>query len=243
MSPFESACAASDRTVRLLDVDTELFAWVDADALARADELTVETLRLQPGRWTPSAELRDERLGFLVLDGVLVRTVSVLRQCRSELIGEGDVIRPEDTERAVATVPFDVEWEVLQPARLARLDDAFFATAGRFPEVNHALNLRVVQRSHRLALQFAISDVRQIHDRLVALFLHLGDRWGRMTPDGIHVPLPLTHDLIAQLAGAQRPTVTRSLGHLSRAGRLDRRPDRTWLVRTPAGRGTRRPER
>jgi hypothetical protein len=65
---------------------------------------------------------------------------------------------------------------------------------------------------------------------LLALFGHFGDRWGRVTPAGIHVPVLLTHDRIAQLVGAQRPTVTTALNDLHRRGRLVKRPDRTWLI-------------
>ena len=62
------------------------------------------------------------------------------------------------------------------------------------------------------------------------LFWHLADRWGRVRPDGIVVPLPVTHDVIAQVVGAQRPTVTGALQRLALSGKLRRRPDRTWLL-------------
>jgi CRP-like cAMP-binding protein len=81
-----------------------------------------------------------------------------------------------------------------------------------------------------MAVQMAIGDTRRVDERLLALFAHLGDRWGRVTPDGIHVPVRLTHELIALLIGAQRPTVTTGLGELRRQGRLVKRPDRTWLL-------------
>jgi CRP/FNR family cyclic AMP-dependent transcriptional regulator len=92
---------------------------------------------------------------------------------------------------------------------------------------------RTIRRSQRMALQLAIGDVRRVDERLLALFAHLGDRWGRVTPHGIHVPMRLTHELIGHLIGAQRPTVTTALGELRRDGRLVKRPDRTWLL--PAG--------
>jgi CRP/FNR family transcriptional regulator, cyclic AMP receptor protein len=231
---FDAAYAASDRPVRLLDADVDLSERVSDSVAPRSAELTVATLSLQPGSWTPDADVVEASAGLLVFDGVLVRTVRVARQRSSELIGEGDLIFPRDPDQPLATVAFDVEWDVLQPAELGILDDAFFATACRFPEVNAALMMRCVQRSHRLALQLAIGDLRRIDDRMIALFLHLGDRWGRMTSEGIYVPLRLTHDLIAQLLGAQRPTVTTSLNDLQRAGRLARRPDRSWIVRTAA---------
>jgi CRP/FNR family cyclic AMP-dependent transcriptional regulator len=228
---FEAGYAASNRTMRLLDADPELLASVENTAM-RPGDLKVATVRVQPGHWTAAGSMAERALALLVVEGVLVRTVHVRGQSRSELLGEGDLICPYDEEQHNATLGFQVDWDVLQPARLGLLDDAFFAVACRSPEVSAALMLRGVQRSHRLARQLAIGDLRRIDERLIALFLHLGDRWGRRTPAGIHVPLRLTHDLIAQLVGAQRPTVTTGLNELQRGGRLRRDANRTWIVTT-----------
>ena len=43
--------------------------------------------------------------------------------------------------------------------------------------------------------------------------------------DGIEMPVHLTHELIGSLISAQRPTVTRAIGHLCEDGRLSRRSD------------------
>jgi CRP/FNR family cyclic AMP-dependent transcriptional regulator len=230
---FDAAYAASERPVRLPDADPDLVEGLGAQAALA--QLTLTTRRVEPGRWTSAGGAGEEVPALLVLEGVLARTVRVGQQCRSELLGEGDLICPCDLEQAVATVDFTVEWDVLQPAHLGVLDDAFFSAASRWPQIGSALTVRGVRRSHRLALQLAIADLRRIDERMITLLLHLGDRWGRMTPDGIHIPLRLTHDLIAQLVGAQRPTVTTSLNDLQRAGRLIRRSDRTWVVRAAAG--------
>ena len=99
---------------------------------------------------------------------------------------------------------------------------------------------RALRRSHMLAVQLAIADLRRMEDRLAMLFWHLADRWGTVGPGGVSVPLRLTHDIIAQLVCAQRPTVTAALRRLDARGTLQRRRDRTWLldreVPAPAGR-------
>jgi CRP-like cAMP-binding protein len=51
-----------------------------------------------------------------------------------------------------------------------------------------------------------------------------------MGPDGVSVPLPVTHDVLAQLVCAQRPTVTSALKRLSDQGRIRRLRDKTWLL-------------
>ena len=51
-----------------------------------------------------------------------------------------------------------------------------------------------------------------------------------MTPDGVVVPLQLTHEALGQLVGARRPTVTLALKMLCDRGAIER-PDRSWLVK------------
>ncbi len=49
---------------------------------------------------------------------------------------------------------------------------------------------------------------------------------------GVVIPLRLSHQLIGQLVGAQRPTVTLALGKLGQRGDLERREDGTWFLST-----------
>lgn len=50
-----------------------------------------------------------------------------------------------------------------------------------------------------------------------------------MTPEGVTVPLGLTHNVLADLVAAQRPTVTGALSQLAREG-LVQPIDRGWLL-------------
>ena len=38
-----------------------------------------------------------------------------------------------------------------------------------------------------------------------------------MEPNGIHLPLPLTHRLLGELVGAERPSISHALARLGRA--------------------------
>ena len=67
--------------------------------------------------------------------------------------------------------------------------------------------------------------------RLKALFWHLAERWGRVSGDGVIVPLALTHRILGQLVGARRPTVSTALSELAEREELTRRPDGSWLLR------------
>jgi hypothetical protein len=89
---------------------------------------------------------------------------------------------------------------------------------------------RLSERAQRLAVTQAISQLNRVDRRLLALFWHLAERWGRVSRDGIAVPLALSHRLIGELVGARRPTVSTALAELAREGKLVRRDDGTWLL-------------
>lgn len=61
------------------------------------------------------------------------------------------------------------------------------------------------------------------------LFWHLADRWGRVRPDGLIVPLRLTHTILADLVAARRPTVSVSLSDLTKRGLVVSTED-GWLL-------------
>ena len=73
------------------------------------------------------------------------------------------------------------------------------------PEITAALFDRLSERSLRLATTQAISQLTRVDRRLKALFWHLAERWGRVSGDGVVVPLALRHRILGQLVGARRP--------------------------------------
>jgi hypothetical protein len=236
---FFDRAFADPEVVRLVDEDPDLFADLPerghVEARARA---IAPALSLRRGGW--DADVRglcesDRCLGLLVLEGLLVHSIVVASEPRSEVVGPGDVLRPWEEDGAIASVRFTSRWDVVGPTRLAVLDARLVTFACRWPQFMLAITSRAVRRSHWLALQLAINDVRRVDERLMLFFWHLADRWGRVRSDGVLVPLPVTHDVLAQLVCAQRPTVTSALRRLSQAGRIRRRRDRTWLL-APDGR-------
>jgi CRP/FNR family transcriptional regulator, cyclic AMP receptor protein len=111
----------------------------------------------------------------------------------------------------------------------ALLDLRFAARVGLYPEVAGALLGRAMQRSRTLAVNMAIAHYQRTDRRLLLLFWHLADRWGRVTPDGIRLRLPVTHQLLADLVAARRPSVTSALQVLMREGLIERVDD-GWLL-------------
>jgi CRP-like cAMP-binding protein len=99
-----------------------------------------------------------------------------------------------------------------------------------WPQLGLELFNRGTRRAHHLAVALAISHHQRVDDRLLLSLWHLAERWGRVHPDGIVLPLPLGHQRLADLVGASRPTVTTALGELTAAGSIGRRDGGEWVL-------------
>ena len=108
-------------------------------------------------------------------------------------------------------MPYEVRWRVLSRMSLAVLDHRWLAMASRWPPIIDSLLARVTERSHALALSVGIHTLRHVRTRLLVLFWHMADRFGKVTPDGVVLDVPLRHSDLAQLTGATRPSVSDAL--------------------------------
>jgi CRP/FNR family cyclic AMP-dependent transcriptional regulator len=217
----------------LLEVDPDLGMLLGDDRLEAARrELRVAVHSLDSGPW--DAEKLESaspgHVGMLVIDGVLAREVLVSDTVSTELLGPGDVVRPWRLHDGSALLRHRVRWSVLTRSRFALLDRRFGVELTRYPEVMVAVVDRVNERALRLAVTQAISQLNRVDRRLLALFWHLAERWGRMTADGVALPMTLSHRMLGQLIGARRPTVSTALGELAKQGEVARRDDGTWLL-------------
>lgn len=218
--------------VRVFQDDPDLLAGIDtrtAELLRR--RAVAERMDLPCGPWSPPIGDGNytRGLGLLVLEGLVCRSICVHGRDCPELLGAGDLLRPWEPAGA-GVDDGESTWRVLQPTTLAILDERFTALVSRWPSVMVAFVARSTQRSRALAVQLAIAHTRQAETRLLALFWHLAERWGRVTPRGVVLPLPLTHELLGQLACLHRPTASTALQRLVRAGEIARRSDRGWLL-------------
>lgn len=219
--------------VRVFDEDPDLLAGLDeqtTEVLRR--RATVPRLWIEAGPWEPALDREDMAgcFGLLVLDGLMVRSLHLDgREC-PELVGSGDLLQPWVAGESDSSVASGVTWTALERTTVAVLDERFAAAVCKYPTIMRELLSRAVERSRTLAFHLAIVHVRHAETRLHILLWHLADRWGRVTPDGVHVPLALTHERLAHLACMRRPTASTALQRLVRAGELRRRPDGTWLL-------------
>ncbi len=221
--------------VRVAEEDPALLGDLPDDALEAArQQLLARTMWVEAGHWEPLAgdlpPAFDDWLGMLVLDGLLVRQVEIegLRCC--ELLGPGDILRPWDEDDGTGLLQSRASWRVLEPMRVALLDGNFARRSCRWPTLNAELLQRTLRRSRAQSVLLAVTQARRADVRLRILFAHLADRWGRVTTDGIVVPLRLTHTVIAQLTGLRRPSVSISLGELERGGEIVRLSKSSWLI-------------
>jgi CRP/FNR family transcriptional regulator, cyclic AMP receptor protein len=221
------------RAAALLALDPELGADLSGERLATARSvLRARTVSIRRGVWpgVGDGSIGRPNVGLLVVEGVVAREVVLENTVSTELLGAGDVIRPWSGEGEPHLLDHRIRWQVLTDARLALLGQAFAAAVAHFPEVNAVLIDRMCMRADRLATMRAISDLNAVDRRLLALFWHLAERWGRVTPEGVVIPLTLSHRLLGELVGARRPTVTVAIRVLERDGSLRRRSDATWLL-------------
>lgn len=219
--------------ISIVDADPDLADLLDSTEReqARRQALTRER-RLSPGQWDPIAALEPDthHRGFLIIDGLLSREVEVLGRRCVELLGSGDVLRPWRWDEDGSHVHAEVGWVVLEPTRLAVLDHGLVLRMTPWPQLGVELFARGTRRAHALAIALAIAHHPRVDDRLLLTLWHIAERWGRVQPRGIRVPLPLSHQRLADLVGAHRPSVTTAMGELMRAGALSRESDGIWVL-------------
>jgi CRP/FNR family transcriptional regulator, cyclic AMP receptor protein len=155
-------------------------------------------------------------LGVLLLDGVLAVNVRVGDRIAAELVGTGDLIQPICEDDAELTC--EIGWRALERVRFAVLDGSFSERIQPWPQITAVLLRRLGRRTRRQSVQRAISAQPRLEVRLALILWHLAARWGRVEPGGIRLPLPLTHQLLGRLIGAERPSVSHALARLAHAG-------------------------
>lgn len=203
---------------RVLGEDLELAEAVPAERRGHAaQECLARSFAIPIGPW-PASHVSpiNEGVGLLVLAGLLIRRVGLDGRFGAELLGAGDLLRPWQGEEEAPTLPLTTGWRVIEPTRVALLDERFAERAARYPSLMGGFVARALQRSRNLAVNMAIVHQPRVDVRLHMLFWHLAGRWGRVRGDGVSLPLRLTHNVLADLTAARRPTVTSALSDLAR---------------------------
>jgi CRP/FNR family cyclic AMP-dependent transcriptional regulator len=203
----------------LLDLDADLADEFDVRMrMVARPAVTAMVFDVDAGE-LPVSDWLDAALpgpGVLVLDGVVAVNLRVGDRVAAELVGGGDLLQPRCTEED-ELLPCQLDWRALVPSRFALLDATFVERVQPWPQIVCALLRRAGRRAHNLDVQRAIASQPRLEVRLALLLWHLAARWGKVEPGGIRLPVPLTHQLLGRLIGAERPSVSHALARLAQA--------------------------
>jgi CRP/FNR family transcriptional regulator, cyclic AMP receptor protein len=222
---------AAPASVLVLEADPDLGDGIDRAQwpLAVAASLA-PTFELERGPWRFSPRPDPGALGALLLEGLIVIRINADTRAHIELLGPGDVISPWVGSRQELTLPSLPTTAVVSKARIALLDRRFAIRTARWPEIHAGLMLRLIVRARRGSLQAAINALSRIEERLEVTLWELSYRFGRVTPDGIMLDLPLTHSQMAEMVAAQRPSVSTAFTRLQDHGRIVHAARHRWLL-------------
>jgi len=214
----------------VLREDPELADAIPLDRRAQAvEQCTAPQLWIEPGPWAGRGSLGFRGgIGVLVLSGLMIRRVGIEGRYGAEVIGDGDLLRPNE-ESVSPLLPLTTHWSIVLPTRVAALDRTFEQHIALYPELARCLVARAIQRSKNLSVNMAIVHQARVDVRLHMLLWHLAARWGRVRSDGTVLRLRLTHAVLADLVAARRPTVTTALSELTRRG-LVRTDGENWVL-------------
>jgi DNA-binding transcriptional ArsR family regulator len=200
--------------------------------VAATRALVAPVLTLTGPRWEPPErdEDRQAAYGLLVLEGLLGRRLRVGRAVATELLSSGDILRPWEGPLLLGLTELSLDWRVFQPARVAVLDRGITTLIGRRPELIVNFSSRLLRRARTTAYLMAISHQTRVENRLMQTLWYLATSWGRVTPRGVRIPFRITHEVLSEILGAQRPSVTTAFRKLVEQGLVAREPDGTLML-------------
>ena len=159
-------------------------------------------------------------LGLLIIRGHLASRTVIAGRSSLEILGPGDVAQPWCDRRSGAIAGATASWSALDEVSALVLDRRFQQTAARWPDLLAEIMNRALRRADRLAADRAVDQMPKLAERLHLVLWRLGQRFGRVTPEGVRLPVRLSHQHLAELCSAQRPSVSQALGVLTRNGQV-----------------------
>jgi hypothetical protein len=214
--------------VRLLEVEPDLGSALEPEELRLAAQLALPLITVPPGDLTKEMFWAwDRAFGAILLNGMLRHRITIGEQAVLTLLGPGDIVM--GGAKPGPAMVADGGYRAAAVTELAVLEDHMLLGIRRFPQLAVALHRRMAAQHERLAAQLAICQLPRVEDRVLAVMWLLAESWGRVTLSGTMLPVSLTHDLLGELVGAKRPTVTLAVRDLRERGAL-MRTDQGWLL-------------
>jgi CRP-like cAMP-binding protein len=179
-------------------------------------------LALDAGDTLSPGELTDVPYLFLD-DGLVVLRTALPDSTRRTITchaAAGTLFLPPRADEVLVALT-RAELVLLSRDRCAALLESPEAAALLLEGLSHTIRQR----------QAALASLAHLHhiDRVRQKLIQLAQDHGRVGRDGIRLDFPLTHDLLGEMTGSARETVTRALDELQREGFVVRN-GRTYSV-------------
>ena len=191
---------------------------------AQVDEVLAvcATLALPVGSTRGAARIPDAAL-LVVEEGLVllssVRTGSSRRMAVT-LAGSGEVLLSPTADEHLEALE-DSWLTVVTPAALA----ALLGVVGASALVVDALAEALRERQETIGNFASVRHVERVREKL----LQLARAHGKVVPGGVRLDLPLTHELVGEMVGSARETVTWAFAQLAREG-FARREGRAYRL-------------
>jgi CRP/FNR family transcriptional regulator, nitrogen oxide reductase regulator len=159
-----------------------------------------------------------DRIHFLFVGRVKIVKATRDRDIILEILGPGE---PVGAVAAFERQPFPAGAVALEPCGVVSIPERdFFAVLEKRPQITRkllaGLTLRLIMLNRRLA-----DLTGSIEYRMARLFGTLGERTGLERPDGVFVPLHLSRQDIADLAGTTIETAIRIMSRWQKEGLVE----------------------
>jgi CRP/FNR family cyclic AMP-dependent transcriptional regulator len=216
---------------QLLHIEPDITRFLPPAQRAEADGLDVPVLVWERGPIDIDSELRKARaFAGILLEGMVLHRLRVGDQPGLRLLGPGDIVTRSGAQRTLLLA--ESTYRVSATTEVAILGDEWLGAARQWPLLIPGLQSLLSAQSERLSAQFVICQLPRVDQRLLAVLWLLAESWGHVTSVGTTLPLSLTHDVLGEMIGARRSTVTLALGELSERGAIVRQ-DEGWLLLEP----------
>ncbi len=223
--------AEAGEFVLILEEEPDLATGLSAeDRLVATRAFQARVIVANRPRWDPPLFDPATTYGLLLLDGLLGRRLRLGPAVGTELLSAGDILRPWDEPTLWGMIPPELDWRVFRPTRLAVLDERITTLIGRRPQLVVNFSGRLLRRTRSVAYIMALSHHTRVEEKLLATLWHLASNWGRVTAEGVIVPFRVSHEVLGEILGAQRPSVTMALRRLQDQNLVRRGPNGGYIL-------------
>ncbi len=217
----------ANRTAKMDLSHLELCAGLDQEAMRRLLG-GLPAARLQAG---DNLEMTSGEVACsLVFAGRLALDVDTPTESHRRivtLVEEGDVLIPP--EHTWARVGPRLRCRAIDVSDILLVDHARFEQWLAEPRMAANLVRVLASQVADRELAIAIALEPRVERRLLLKLQQLGERFGRVTQQGVRLDLRLTHQQLADMIGAVRESITIALGNLAQNGALTVENRTIWI--------------